>query len=118
MTILVFAFAFSSVIGNYAYAEVNLSFLRIKPSAALFLRLAALLAVLTGSITALPIVWALADVAMGLMTLVNVGAILLLWPWVKIVLSDYDQALALGHTPQFVARNQKNLPPSPADMVW
>src|SRR5271166_550221 len=110
MTVMVFAFAFSSVLGNYAYAEVNLSFLGIGPSAITGFRIIAILAVLAGSITALPFVWALADVAMGLMTLVNIGALLLLWPWARVALADYDQSLAAGRIPRFTTAGHTDLP--------
>ena len=116
MTVMVFAFAFSSVLGNYAYADANLSFLHANPRMFLAFRLVALLAVLAGSVTALPLVWALADVAMGLMALVNIAALLLLWPWARAVLADYENSP--NSTPAFVARDCANLPRPRTDLVW
>jgi AGCS family alanine or glycine:cation symporter len=72
-------------------------------------RIVALFAVLTGSITSLPIIWAVADVAMGVMTLLNVTAILLLSPWAIAVLADYERSLAAGRQPVFVASNAPGL---------
>jgi AGCS family alanine or glycine:cation symporter len=69
----------------------------------LVFRIVALFAVLTGSTTSLPIIWAVADVAMDFMTLLNVTAILLLSPWAIAVLSDYERSLAAGRQPVFVA---------------
>ena len=71
MTLVVFAFAFSSVLGNYAYADVNLTFLGCGRATFLVFRIVALFAVMTGSITSLPIIWAVADVAMGVMRLLK-----------------------------------------------
>lgn len=118
ITIMVFAFAFSSVLGNYAYADANLSFLRANPTVFTVFRVVALLAVAAGSIIALPIVWALADVAMGLMALVNIVAILMLWPWARAVLADYERRLASDPTPKFVARDCLDLPVTKATLVW
>ncbi|MBV8458240.1 MAG: alanine:cation symporter family protein, partial [Acetobacteraceae bacterium] len=118
MTAIVFAFAFSSVLGNYAYAEINLGFLGARRPALLALRLAALLAVLAGSLTELPLVWAVADVAMGAMTLVNVVAIVALTRWVVVTLADYEAALSAGREPIFKAEACPGLPPRPPDFVW
>jgi len=118
MTVVVFAFAFSSVLGNYAYADVNLTFLGCGRATFLVFRIAALFAVLTGSITSLPIVWAFADISMGVMTLLNVTAILLLSPWAIAVLADYEKSLAAGRQPVFVASTTHGLPAVSRDTVW
>jgi AGCS family alanine or glycine:cation symporter len=118
MTAIVFAFAFSSVLGNYFYAEVNLGFLGAGRRRLLALRVAALLAVLTGSVAQLPLVWALADIAMGAMTLVNVVAIVALSRWVVAALADYEAALAAGREPVFDAEICANLPPRRCELVW
>jgi AGCS family alanine or glycine:cation symporter len=81
-------------------------------------RIVALFAVLTGSITSLPIVWAFADIAMGVMTLLNVTAILLLSPWAIAVLADYERSLAAGRQPVFVASITPGLPAVSRDTVW
>jgi alanine or glycine:cation symporter, AGCS family len=118
MTAIVFAFAFSSVLGNYAYAEVNLDFLGVGRRGLMLLRIAVLLAVLAGSLTELPLVWAIADVAMGAMTLVNVIAIVALSRWVLAALADYETSLAAGREPVFKASTCANLPPTPSNFVW
>jgi len=118
MTAIVFAFAFSSVLGNYAYAEINLSYLNANKGALLLFRLTALLAVLAGSITELPLVWAIADVAMGVMTLVNIVAIVALSRWVIVVLADYERALMVGREPLFDAAKCSGLPRPPPDFAW
>jgi alanine or glycine:cation symporter, AGCS family len=118
MTVVVFAFAFSSVLGNYAYADANLTFLGCGRVTFLVFRIIAVLAVLAGSITSLPTIWAVADVAMGIMTLLNVTAILLLSRWAFAALADYERSVAAGQPPVFVARNIPGLTAVDLDIVW
>ena len=118
MTAIVFAFAFSSVLGNYSYAEVNLDFLRVRRTTFSGFRIVVLLAVLAGSLTALPLVWAIADVAMGLMALVNIVAIVALSRWVTAALADYEAALMARREPVFKAAACPALPPGPRDLAW
>jgi AGCS family alanine or glycine:cation symporter len=117
MTIVVFAFCFSSVLGNYAYADANLTFLGAGPKSFFWFRIVAIAAVLLGSITALPLVWAIADVAMGLMTLVNVAAIVMLSRWVVLVLADYERSLEASREPVFSGK-AVGMPALPADSNW
>ena len=118
MTIMVFAFAFSSVLGNYAYADANLTFLHASPRAFFIFRIVALLAVFAGSVAELPLVWALADVAMGLMTLVNIGALLGLTRWALAALADYEAQRAAGRVPVFVIGNIAAPPGTLPGDVW
>jgi AGCS family alanine or glycine:cation symporter len=95
MTVLVCVFAFSSVLGNYSYAEVNLDYLGASKTVIHVFRLVVLAGVAAGSVVALKLVWAFADVSMGVMALVNLTAIVLLSRWAFAALKDYDA----GHTP-------------------
>ena len=65
MTLLIFIFAFSSVLGNYSYAEVNLYYLGADKRALDLFRVVVLLSIAVGAIAALASVWAMADVAMA-----------------------------------------------------
>ena len=76
-----------------------------------------MLAVLGGSIGELPTVWALADVAMGLMALVNLGAILMLSKWAFATLADYEAAEERGR-PRFEASGNALLPAPLKTEVW
>jgi AGCS family alanine or glycine:cation symporter len=115
MTIVVFAFCFSSVLGNYAYADANLTFLGAGPKSFFWFRIVAIAAVLLGSVTALPLVWAIADVAMGLMTLV--AAIVMLSRWVVLVLADYERSLEASREPVFSGK-AAGMPALPSDSNW
>ena len=117
MTVLVFTFAFSSVLGNYAYAEVNLFFLGARQSAITAFRVAVLVAVALGALSKLDLVWAVADVAMGLMALVNLVAIVLLGKWAFAALRDYQRQAAAGEDPVFIA-SDAGLPGALPGDVW
>jgi alanine or glycine:cation symporter, AGCS family len=90
MTVLVCVFAFSSVMGNYSYAEVNLDYLGASRTVINGFRLVVLASVGGGTLLALKAVWAFADISMGLMALVNLTALVLLSRWALGTLADYD----------------------------
>lgn len=102
VAIVLFLFAFSSVVANYAYAESNLHFFkldnRIGRSAYTVIYLAM---VVWGANASLKEVWDLADMALGLMTLCNVYAIYLLTPTIKRVTKDYWVQRQSGETISF-----------------
>ncbi|PYE19869.1 AGCS family alanine or glycine:cation symporter [Williamsia limnetica] len=118
MTILIFVFAFSSILGNYSYAEINLHFLGIKGNSLQALRTLVLAAIGFGSLTALSTVWALADVAMAGMATVNLIAILLLGKWAFGALKDFEAMRKLGRDDRFVGRGNKYLPGDLPGHVW
>jgi alanine or glycine:cation symporter, AGCS family len=118
MTLLIFVFAFSSVLGNYSYAEVNLDFLGVKNRGLNVFRVVVILAVLSGSVVALESVWALADVAMGLMALVNLTAILLLGRWAFALLADFERQRRAGRDPAFSTGAAEGLPGEVPGDVW
>ena len=118
MTVIVFAFAFSSVLGNYAYADANLTFLGASPRVFTVFRIGALLAVFGGSLAELPLVWALADVAMGLMTMVNIAAVVLLARWALGALADYEAGRAAGEDALSLRHRQPLSPGRLESDVW
>lgn len=99
---IVVLFAFTSIVVNYLYAENNLIFLRAcNRKNVWLLRLFTVAMVITGSLISMPVVWQLADVVMALMAIVNLTAILLLSPVVRIIASDYLRQRKLGVRPVF-----------------
>ncbi len=118
MTVLIFVFAFSSVLGNYSYAEVNLDFLGAKERGLTIFRVVVILAVASGALVALESVWALADVAMGLMALVNLTAILLLGKWAFGALADWQRLRAEGQPQVFVSAGNAAMPGELPGDVW
>ena len=101
MTVLVFAFAFTSLLGNYAYAEVNVDFLGGGRRGLHALRVVMLGAALLGALVALQPVWLFADFAMGIMALINLVAIFRLARWATGALRDWERQHKLGVSPAF-----------------
>jgi AGCS family alanine or glycine:cation symporter len=118
MTFLITIFAFSSILGNYSYAEVNLFFLGAKKLALNLFRVVVLLSIAIGAIAALAAVWAIADVAMALMAMVNLVAICLLGQWAFGAFKDFRRQEALGQDPVFVADDNPDLPGELPGEVW
>jgi AGCS family alanine or glycine:cation symporter len=90
VSIAITLFAFTSVVANYAYAQSNLRIFGIDNkwgNGAYTIGYLAM--VLWGSGARLDAVWSAADMALGLMTLVNVIALILLTPTIVAVSRDY-----------------------------
>lgn len=94
-------FAFSSMIGNYCYAESNLKFIKDDAKLLHTFRLTCVIAIVLGAIAKADIVWNLADILMGGMAVVNIIAILLLYPIAGKALKDYKKQKAEGKDPVF-----------------
>ncbi len=104
IAIAILFFAFTSIIGNYMYAENNVVYLmgNKTPRAGLLLTRCLVLAmVMWGAWEKVGIVWNSADAAMGLMAVVNLVALLLLSGVVVKLTGDYEAQLKRGQVPQF-----------------
>lgn len=75
-------------------------------------------AVAAGALLELSTVWALADVAMGLMATVNLVALFLLGRWAFGALRDYERQAAAGEEPVFVGVGNPELPGDLPTDVW
>ena len=117
MTVLVFVFAFSSVLGNYVYAEINLFFLGARQRGINIFRIAVLAAIAFGATAKLSTVWDLADISMGLMAIVNLIAIVALGRWAFAALRDYQRQADAGVDPVFVAE-EAGLPGLLEGDIW
>ncbi|MCT4701858.1 sodium:alanine symporter family protein [Enterobacteriaceae bacterium H20N1] len=116
---IVFLFAFTSIVANYAYAENNLLFLQQKnPFTLVLFRSLALVMVMFGTLSPLPLVWQLADVAMAFMAITNLSAILLLSPVVRDITADYLRQQKLGVTPVFDPNRFPEIKNQLAPGVW
>ena len=98
VAVAIFLFAFSSVLGNYYYGEANIQYLSKKPWALLVYRVIVVAMVLLGSVASLSTVWNLADLFMGLMTICNLIAIVLLGKYAFRLLEDYRAQKRQGVT--------------------
>lgn len=89
ISICIFLFAFSSIIGNYYYGETNIQFITDKKIYLSIYRIFVGLMVFFGSLVSVDIVWNLADVFMGMMAIINLIAIVLLGKIALKALEDY-----------------------------
>ena len=95
-------FAFTSVVANYAYAESNLHLFKLDHKTGRLAYTAVyLLMVIWGASASLKQVWSLADMALGLMTLVNIYAIVQLTPTIVSLTKDYWHKRASGNDIEF-----------------
>ena len=104
ITLCIFLFAFSSVIGNYYYGEANIEFLTKSKTVLTVFRALVVLTVFWGSVEALSFVWDLADVFMGIMALINIVTIAILSPIAMKVIKDYFRQRKEGKNPVFSAK--------------
>ena len=94
VAIAVGLFAFTSVVANYAYGESNLHIFKLDNKAGRFVFTCGyLLMIVWGAMASLPSVWAMADMALGLMTVINIIAIAMLTPTIKSISEDYFKKL-------------------------
>ncbi|ROO27220.1 alanine/glycine:cation symporter family protein [Salinisphaera orenii] len=98
IAIAILFFAYTSILANFAYSEINLEYLAGKHAkkAVAVLRPAVLAMVMIGSVATLGFVWDFADLAMGLMATTNLIAILCLTPIALRVLADYERQRRQG----------------------
>lgn len=89
LAVLVFLFAFSSIVGNYCYGETNIGLLHSNPIWLTIFRIATVGMVLFGSVAKIGLVWDMADLFMGLMAITNLIAIAILAKYAYIALDDY-----------------------------
>lgn len=91
ISISIFLFAFSSIVSNYCYGEMNIEFITknrviIKMYNFLFIGM-----IMLGSVAQVSLVWNLSDLFMGLMAILNVIAIVMLKDDAFNALKDYDK---------------------------
>ncbi|MDO5371145.1 sodium:alanine symporter family protein [Paracoccus sp. (in: a-proteobacteria)] len=94
-------FAFTSIIGNYAYAENALVYLGFGDRGIFVLRLAVLGMVIWGALQAVTTVFNFADASMGVMATINLIAIVALSGIVARITRDYVVQRRMGRRPEF-----------------
>ena len=101
ITFSIFAFAFSSLVGNYYYAESNILFIKNNKALLFVFRLTCLIAIFLGAQADFSLVWNIADITMGFMAIVNIIAIFLLGKVAFKALNHYEQQKKQGKNPVF-----------------
>ena len=105
ITLCIFLFAFSSLVGNYYYGEANLEFLTKSKTSMLVFRVLTVACVYLGSVASLGLVWDIADVSMGIMALMNIVVIAILSPKAIAIINDYIKQRKEGKNPVFRAKD-------------
>lgn len=105
LTIAVIMFAFTSLIGNYFYAEFNMKFITEDKKAINIFRGVSAFLIFTGANSNMQLAWNIADITMAGMAVVNIGAIILLGKIAKDALDNYNEQRHLGLDPVFYAED-------------
>lgn len=108
ITIALFLFAFTTLIGNFFYAEMGLGYLcDKKPNKNLLiaLRVVATIVVFGGSMMEFSVAWSTADVIMGFLALINLPVIIILGGPAIQCMRDYMKQKREGKNPVFKAKD-------------
>ena len=90
VAVAIFLFAFSTMIGNYYYGEVNICFITSNNTVLTLYRLCSCgLMIMFGALASFELVWNIVDFFMALLTMCNLIAIVLLGRYVFRLLDDY-----------------------------
>lgn len=101
ITVSIFLFAFSSLVGNYFYTETNFKFITESKKALFVFRITCVVAVFGGALLDFTKIWTVADILMGLMAMVNLVSIVLLGNKAIAALKDYTKQRKAGKNPVF-----------------
>lgn len=108
ITVAMVLFAFTTLLGNLYYVDRGVFYILGKmPSKAVrnVYYIVASLIILVGAVLNAGLLWDIADVTMGLMTLINIPVIIILGRFAVRALKDYDTQRKQGKTPEFYAEN-------------
>lgn len=97
----IFFFAFSTVIGCYYYAQANLEYLGASERVIFIFKFVVMALIVWGACVSSEVIWALSDLALGAMALVNIIAILMLRKKAFVVLKDFEEQRKAGVLPVF-----------------
>ncbi len=101
-------FAFTTLIGNYAYCEGCLKFIFKRPigkKGMLVFQIIATALVFVGAVATANIVWGFAELTQALMVLVNMPVVLFLSKYSVRCLNDHDKQKKAGKDPVFKAKD-------------
>lgn len=101
LTLIVFLFAFSTIIGNYFYGESNIRFITHKRWPVQAFRVVSALTVFIGGIITLQQAWSVIDLMMAFIVILNLFAVLCLAKYVYYLKDDYFRQRKEGRDPTF-----------------
>lgn len=96
LTAAIFLFAYSTIIANYFYGETNVRYISEKPWVIFVFRLLSGVVVLLGGFMTLQQAWSIVDLAMALMTILNLIAVCLLSRYAFRLLKDFKDQRRKG----------------------
>ena len=108
ITVAMILFAFTTLLGNLYYVDKCIIFIMGKVPSKAFMRVyyvIASLVIFVGAGLSADLLWNIADVTMGGMTIINMPVILILGKYAFRALKDYDNQRKEGKTPVFKAKN-------------
>ncbi len=108
ITVAMMLFAFTTLLGNLYYVDNCLIFLLKRQPSKRFMmiyHIIASLIVFVGAGLSADLLWGIADVTMGAMTIINMPVILILGRYAIKALKDYEKQRKEGKTPVFKAKN-------------
>ena len=101
LTAAITLFAYSTIIANYFYGEANIRFISKNKWGLFAFRIASGIVVLAGGFMTLQQAWCLVDLAMALMTILNLIAVTMLSKYAFKLLEDYKRQKKEGKDPEF-----------------
>ena len=108
ITVAMILFAFTTLVGNLFYVDKAIFFIFKKMPSKTFMRIyyvVASLVILLGAGLSADLLWGIADIAMGAMTIINMPVILYLGKYAYRALKDYEKQRKNGVEPVFKAKN-------------
>lgn len=108
LTVSMLLFAFTTLLGNLYYVDNCLAYVNGSVPGKLFMtvyRVVACVVIFVGAGLSMGLLWDLADVLMGCMTIINLPVIVLLGGTAMGCLKDYEKQRDAGTDPVFYAEN-------------
>ena len=119
VAIAILFFAFTSIVGNYSYAENAMTYLGLAGKTGIVvLRSAVLLMIIWGSVQTVATVFNTADASMGLMATINLVAIVFLSGTVAKLTKDYFTQRSRGEEPRFHGADYPELSDEVDHEIW
>ncbi len=123
ITFSIFLFAFTSLLGNYYYAESNVRFIvdtknewkhikhgKFDRAVIPLFRVTCVIAVYWGATNNFNLAWNMSDIGMGFQCFVNLVALFSIGGWAIKALNDYEKQRKAGLNPVFVGQSIPGLP--------
>ena len=108
ITVAMILFAFTTLLGNLFYVDKSICFILGKVPSKAFMYVYYIIAsglILFGAVLSADMLWSIADILMGVMTLINIPVCIIMGKYAFRALDDYTGQRRLGKDPVFKAKN-------------